>query len=62
MYVVTQATDNGQKYSDAFNIPYIFHVKQQFSKAYPEVNSQPISIIFKSIKTQSNVVLLYNFK
>ena len=33
-----------------------------FSEAYPEVNSHPISIIFISIKTEFYVVLLYNFK
>ena len=33
-----------------------------FSEAYPEVNSHPISIIFISIKTKFYVVLLYNFK
>ena len=38
-------TDNGQKYSHASNFPYIFHIKLQFSEAYPEVNSYPISII-----------------
>jgi hypothetical protein len=30
------------------------------SKTYPEVNSHPISIIFISIKTEFNVVLLYD--
>ena len=44
-------TDNGQKYLHASNFPYIFHIKLQFSEAYPEVNSHPISIIFISIKT-----------
>ena len=46
----------------ASNFPYVFHIKLQFSKAYPEVNSHPISIIFISIKTEFYVVLLYNFK
>jgi hypothetical protein len=27
-----KATDSGQKYSDASNIPYIFHIKHQFFK------------------------------
>jgi hypothetical protein len=54
-------TDNGQKYLHASNFPYIFHISN-FSEAYPEVNSHPISIFFISIKTEFYVVLLYNFK
>jgi hypothetical protein len=27
-----KTTDSGQKYSDASNIPYIFHIKQPFFK------------------------------
>ena len=37
-------------YSNAFNIPYVFLIKQQFF----------INLV--SIKTEFNVVLLYNFK
>jgi hypothetical protein len=55
-------TDSGQKYSDTSNIPYIFHIKQNISKNYPAVNSSLILIIFITITTELNVVLLYNFK
>ena len=30
--VNSDKVDSGQKYSDASNIPYIFHKKQQFFK------------------------------
>ena len=55
-------TDSGQKYSDISNIPDIFHIKQKISKNYPAVNSSLILIIFITITTELNVVLLYNFK
>jgi hypothetical protein len=42
--------------------PMYFILNYNFSEAYPEVNSHPISIIFISIKTEFDVVLLYNFK
>ena len=35
-------TDNGQKYSDASNILYIFHVKQQFPKAFDDKHFENI--------------------
>ena len=54
---IKECTDNRQKYSDASIIPYIFHIN--FSKAYPEVNSHPISIIFISIKTKFNFKMIF---
>ena len=57
-------TESGQKYSDASNIPYIYisYKTTIFKKKIPEVNSCPILIIFITIKTEFNVVLLYTFK
>jgi len=42
--------------------PIYFIENNNFSEAYPEVKSHPISIIFISIKTEFYVVLLYYFK
>jgi hypothetical protein len=41
--------------------PIHFIYDYNFSEACPEVNSHPISIICISIKTEFDVVLLYNF-
>jgi hypothetical protein len=40
--------------------PIYFIQNNNCSKTYPEVHSHPISIIFISIKTEFNVVLLYD--
>ena len=52
--------DNSIRMLPIFPIYFIYNYN--FSEAYPEVNSHPISIIFISIKTELYVVLLYNFK
>jgi CTP:phosphocholine cytidylyltransferase-like protein len=33
-FIATYNTDSGQKCSDTFNIPYIFHRKEQFLKKF----------------------------
>ena len=56
-------TASGQKYVDASNLPYIFHINIQLKKIYHEINSCPILTIFVSTKAECIVVLnlLCNF-
>jgi hypothetical protein len=57
--VNSDKVDSGQKYSDASNIPYIFHKKQQFFKNI-SLNSEFIDI--KIIKIGHELTSRYIFE